>query len=242
VRYFLSKADTVPDEMDRQKVVVQITQNLSSRVRNAHAFELPSIYIPNMHGAIECKVHNALDHTCEEMEQTISQSVQNNLNNLERDCKLVRDTIDTLLDADKVCRKFNRSAFCYGYALFFASMHIPVLALAILVKHIDFSWVAQLKDVAPEPFEVLEKTTDTLLQKTEGGPGLFTTKQFLIGVFILTTCLYIASRVLGRYKPAYTKREIGNLQQTRAYVMGELLDTKERLYKLYLDQCASELQ
>lgn len=38
----------VPNEMDRQKVVVQITQNLSSRIRNAHAFELPSIYIPNL--------------------------------------------------------------------------------------------------------------------------------------------------------------------------------------------------
>ena len=87
LRYFLSKADTVPNERDRQKVVVQITQNLSSRlgagvgaglgvdptpnpdpkpnrletlpltltlsltvssrVRNAHAFELPSLYIPS---------------------------------------------------------------------------------------------------------------------------------------------------------------------------------------------------
>ena len=47
LRYFLSKADTVPNERDRQKVVVQITQNLSSRVRNAHAFELPSLYMPD---------------------------------------------------------------------------------------------------------------------------------------------------------------------------------------------------
>ena len=48
IRYFLSKADTVPNERDRQKVVVQITQNLSSKIRNAHAFELPSLYIPDM--------------------------------------------------------------------------------------------------------------------------------------------------------------------------------------------------
>ena len=47
LRYFLSKADTVPNERDRQKVVVQITQNLSSRIRNKHAFELPSMYIPD---------------------------------------------------------------------------------------------------------------------------------------------------------------------------------------------------
>ena len=48
IRYFLSKADTVPNERDRQKVVVQITQNWSSKIRNAHAFELPSLYIPDM--------------------------------------------------------------------------------------------------------------------------------------------------------------------------------------------------
>ena len=50
LRYFLSKADTVPNERDRQKVVVQITQNLSSRVKNKHAFELPSLYIPDHSG------------------------------------------------------------------------------------------------------------------------------------------------------------------------------------------------
>mgnify|MGYP003684455787 CR=1 FL=1 len=37
----------VPLERDRQKVVVQITQNLSSRIRNKHAFELPCLYIPD---------------------------------------------------------------------------------------------------------------------------------------------------------------------------------------------------
>ena len=60
LRYFLSKADTVPNERDRQKVVVQITQNLSSRVRNAHAFELPSLYIPD-HSSAACKIENILD-------------------------------------------------------------------------------------------------------------------------------------------------------------------------------------
>ena len=66
LRYFLSKADTVPNERDRQKVVVQITQNLSSRVRNAHAFELPSLYIPDHSGS--CKIENILEKTCDEMQ------------------------------------------------------------------------------------------------------------------------------------------------------------------------------
>lgn len=143
LRYFLSKADTVPLERDRQKVVVQITQNLSSRIRNKHAFELPSLFIPDKErcslspspqdanaltiGAASApfrcitlaeasrarsqvngsgvKIDNILEKTCEEMEQTITRNVQNNLDKLEEDCRVVRDKIDQLLEADAVARK-----------------------------------------------------------------------------------------------------------------------------------------
>ena len=46
---------------------MQITQNLSSRIRNAHAFELPSIYIPDHTRGEAPRIHNALEKTCEEM-------------------------------------------------------------------------------------------------------------------------------------------------------------------------------
>jgi hypothetical protein len=36
MQYFLSKADTVKKQDDLTKVIVQITQNLSSRVRSTH--------------------------------------------------------------------------------------------------------------------------------------------------------------------------------------------------------------
>jgi hypothetical protein len=73
-------------------------------------------------------------------------------------------------------------------------------------------------------------------------PGWLSIRDFLLCAFILTVGLYVASRILGRYKPYYSKQELKNLQSTKTHVMGELLDTKERLYKLYLDQCASDLQ
>ena len=55
----------MPNERDRQKVVVQITQNLSSRVRNAHAFELPSLYIPSFaeDGSKASRIDNSLAPT-----------------------------------------------------------------------------------------------------------------------------------------------------------------------------------
>ena len=78
----------MPNERDRQKVVVQITQNLSSRVRNAHAFELPSLYIPSFaaEGSKASRIDNNLEQTCEQIETSISQNVQNNLNKYEEDC------------------------------------------------------------------------------------------------------------------------------------------------------------
>ena len=33
------------------------------------------------------------------------------------------------------------TAFVYGYFFFFASLHLPVLALAIVVAWIDFAWL-----------------------------------------------------------------------------------------------------
>lgn len=240
MRYFLSKADTVPDERDRQKVVVQITQNLSSRVKNAHAFELPSIYIPD-HSGGACKINNALEDTCVEMEQTINQSVQNNLNKLERDCKLVGATIDGLLEADAAARKRNNQAFCYGYLLFFASLHVPALALAVLLAYADVPPLLDAAKLAPEPFAMLNKTSSLLLG-TDESAGLLSMGQFMGGVAAITAAFYVASRVMGRYVPCYTKREVANLRATRDHVVGELLDKKQKLYKLYLDQCASELQ
>ena len=132
LRYFLSKADTVPNERDRQKVVVQITQNLSSRVRNAHAFELPSLYIPD-HSSAACKIENILEATCSEMQQTINQNVQNNLNKLERDCKRVYTQIEELLSDDAAKRARNRKATCQGLLAFVVSLLGPLLLLGFFV-------------------------------------------------------------------------------------------------------------
>jgi len=220
---------------------VQITQNLSSRIRNAHAFELPSIYIPD-YTADSCPIHNALEKTCEEMEQTIAQSVQNNLNNLERDCRLVASTIDDLLAADRQNRKFNRTAFCYGHCMFLAALHLPALALALLFARADFSWLQRLADAAPEPYEVLNSTANALLHDGGATGGLLSMHHFLFGTLVATVLLYLASRIVGRYKPYYSKREVANLQQTRAFVLGELLEKKARLYKTYFDQSVSDVQ
>lgn len=54
-------APFTPDvqEHDRQRVLIQITQNLATRIRNSHAFNLPTFYLPRDESA-DCTIPNAI--------------------------------------------------------------------------------------------------------------------------------------------------------------------------------------
>jgi hypothetical protein len=68
--YHRSKADEVTDERDRQRVLIQITQNLATRIRNSHAFNLPTFYLPHEDdGGLPCNIPNAIVDVCEEIDK-----------------------------------------------------------------------------------------------------------------------------------------------------------------------------
>eukprot|EP00878_Enallax_costatus_P020822 GHUV01022023.1.p1 GENE.GHUV01022023.1~~GHUV01022023.1.p1 ORF type:complete len:290 (+),score=59.12 GHUV01022023.1:990-1859(+) len=70
IHYFMSKADEVIDERDRQRVLIQITQNLATRIRNSHAFNLPTFYLPHEDdGGLPCNIPNAIDDVCNEIDK-----------------------------------------------------------------------------------------------------------------------------------------------------------------------------
>ena len=53
VRFYMSKADTAGTEGDRQKVLMQITQELCRRPGlNKAGFDMPTIYIPDLTGKV----------------------------------------------------------------------------------------------------------------------------------------------------------------------------------------------
>ena len=63
IQYFMSKADAVDKEHDRQRVLIQITQNLATRIRNSHAFNLPTFYLPREDGS-DPGIPNAIEEVC----------------------------------------------------------------------------------------------------------------------------------------------------------------------------------
>jgi hypothetical protein len=51
-------------------VLIQITQNLATRIRNSHAFNLPTFYLPHEDdGGLPCSIPNAIVDVCEEIDK-----------------------------------------------------------------------------------------------------------------------------------------------------------------------------
>uniref|UniRef100_A0AAX7VPB9 Dynamin N-terminal domain-containing protein n=1 Tax=Astatotilapia calliptera TaxID=8154 RepID=A0AAX7VPB9_ASTCA len=92
LRFYLSKADEAGGESDRQRVMMQIVQELCKRPGlNKCGFDMPTIYIPNPNKPSRCV--NQIEEVCRTIEKTINQTVQNTLNSLERDCELIVEAI-----------------------------------------------------------------------------------------------------------------------------------------------------
>lgn len=65
-RALRSKADAVEKEHDRQRVLIQITQNLATKIRNSHAFNLPTFYLPR-DDDLPSTIPNAIEEVCREI-------------------------------------------------------------------------------------------------------------------------------------------------------------------------------
>ncbi|XP_048868829.1 uncharacterized protein LOC125741665 isoform X4 [Brienomyrus brachyistius] len=108
LRFYLSKADEAGSESDRQRVMMQIVQELCKRPGlNKCGFDMPTIYIPNPNKPSRCV--NQIEDVCRTIEKTINQTVQNTLNSLEKDCELITDAIRNTLSID--------SCLCCGHLI-----------------------------------------------------------------------------------------------------------------------------
>ncbi|XP_062382686.1 sarcalumenin isoform X2 [Sardina pilchardus] len=116
LRFYLSKADEAGGESDRQRVMMQIVQELCKRPGlNKCGFDMPTIYIPNPNKPSRCV--NQIEEVCRTVERTINQTVQNTLNSLEKDCELITEAITDTLNNDRQCSVENRRARCKGCVL-----------------------------------------------------------------------------------------------------------------------------
>lgn len=117
IKFYLSKSDTAGSETDRQKVLMQITQELCKRPGlNRAGFEMPTIFVPSLTERPP-RCENQIEELCKEVEKTINQSVQSTLNTLEKDCDCIVNEIDRRLEQDRLANTTSKISIIIYYSV-----------------------------------------------------------------------------------------------------------------------------
>uniref|UniRef100_A0AAQ5ZP90 Dynamin N-terminal domain-containing protein n=1 Tax=Amphiprion ocellaris TaxID=80972 RepID=A0AAQ5ZP90_AMPOC len=219
LRFYLSKADEAGGESDRQRVMMQIVQELCKRPGlNKCGFDMPTIYIPNPNKPSRCV--NQIEEVCRTVEKTINQTVQTTLNSLEKDCELISERIilsNTLIS--------NRRARCKSCFLTLLGFSIPMALMAILVLG---ALSKELLEMALGP-----QGTEAL--------SLYLQQLYSCGGLVLTSFLMlIIARFSFRTRPTLSGKQKRQLQEKLEYVQEVVKTKKKKLYEDYLRQSVSD--
>jgi hypothetical protein len=248
--YYMSKADQVEKEHDRQRVLIQITQNLAGRIKNSHAFKLPTIYLPRDDLAVP--IPNAIEEVCEDVDKAIRLTVQKNLTTMKDDCVKIVKAIDARGEEDARRKKDNAARTIKGWAFMFAGwLVLSLLAYVATLETFALRPVAvamrvhALPRLSEDEFPVARAVMTGLLP-TEVAEGEVAAKRWMGvengGLYAMAwlSVAYVTLQVMKRKawrgrEARLTKREWKKLEGYRAYAI-EVSAVREELYKEYFKQ------
>ena len=238
--YYMSKADQVEKEHDRQRVLIQITQNLAGRIKNSHAFKLPTIYLPRDDLAVP--IPNALEEVCDDIDKAIRLTVQKNLTTMRDDCDAIVAEIANARELNGRRRRDNASATAKGWALMvfgwtvLATLFYVAVLEACATKPVTTALRTHaLPALATQP--VFRDLVEGLLP--DGGRRWFGVEHggaMAMGVLAVTFLIiqFVKSRVW-KLSPTMTKKDAKRLAGYETYVK-EVKAVREELYKEYFKQ------
>ncbi|GLI64132.1 hypothetical protein VaNZ11_007313 [Volvox africanus] len=232
IHYFMSKADAVDKEYDRQRVLIQITQNLATKIRNSHAFNLPTFYLPRDED-VPCTIPNAIEDVCKEIDKAINMTVQKNLRQLKGDCERIEKRIDEVRAQDKARRANNVQRTMQGLLLsLFTLVAAGVMVLLLVARYVDtLCSEVLLGDVCRG-----SKLTN-FLHKAQ--PLVITNSTALFGAAAgVLLVLLIVTRLTWRIRPTLSKKDLKKLEDYRTYVK-KIAEQEEGLYQEYFKTLSS---
>uniref|UniRef100_A0A8C7WHR6 G domain-containing protein n=1 Tax=Oncorhynchus mykiss TaxID=8022 RepID=A0A8C7WHR6_ONCMY len=242
LRLYLSKADEAGGESDRQRVMMQIVQELCKRPGlNKCGFDMPTIYVPNPNKPSRCV--NQIEEACRTIEKTINQTVQNTLNSLEKDCELITEAIADTLSQDRQTSVDNRRARCKGCLLALLGFSVPFMLMAALVLG---SFSKELLEMAlgDDGIEALSLylVIVEFLCLCDSFPPPHTHTQLYScgGLIFLSFLLLILARFSFRTQPTLSGRQKRQLQEKLDYVQEVVKTKKKKLYEEYLRQSVGD--
>ncbi|XP_068435183.1 uncharacterized protein si:ch211-11k18.4 [Clinocottus analis] len=237
LRFYLSKADEAGGESDRQRVMMQIVQELCKRPGlNKCGFDMPTIYIPNPNKPSRCV--NQIEEVCRTIEKTINQTVQNTLNSLEKDCELISEAItDTLCD-DRQTSAMNRRARCKSCLLTLLGFTVPLALMALLVLGILSKELLEVA-LGREGTETLSLYLTPMVKVFD---SLSVEQQLYScgGMVLLSFLLLIIARFSFKTQPTLSGKQKRQLHEKLEYVQEVVKAKKKKLYEEYLRQSVSD--
>lgn len=239
MRFYLSKADEAGHEADRQKVMMQIVQELCKRPGlNRCGFDMPAIYIPDASKqAVRCV--NQIEEVCKEIEKTINQTVQNALNSLEHDCEHLTNEVLLKISEDNKARSENFSSGGRGVCLGLFGLALPALLLLNLA----------LRSVPEDRLASYfgDGTVDILLLCTlplQTVSSLLPSSSVRLGVvlllFAVSVFMLIVAKWQSRLKPILTRKQKHSLLDAQSYLTNFVKPKKQQLYAEYLRQSVAD--
>ncbi|KAL4658367.1 hypothetical protein GN956_G3078 [Arapaima gigas] len=237
LHFYLSKADEAGTESDRQRVMMQIVQELCKRPGlNKCGFDMPTIYIPNPNKPSRCV--NQIDEVCKTVEKTINQTVQNTLNTLEKDCEAISQAITDTLVADRQSSIKNRRAHCKGCLLGLLGFCTPLLLVAaLLLRSVSKDMLKSTlgesgSEVLSVYLECLKSTFDSLA---------FHNQIYCFGGLIFLSFVFLLmAQFFFRTLPTLTSRQKRQLQEKLEFVQDVVKNKKKKLYEEYLRQSVGD--
>lgn len=237
LRFYLSKADEAGGESDRQRVLMQIVQELCKRPGlNKCGFDMPTIYIPNPNKPSRCI--NQVEDVCKTIEKTITQTVQTTLNTLGRDCQKLTESIEKALQEDDETVWRNRRSRVRGCLFGLSGFLLPLFLFAsALFGSIPQSvWAGLLGASGVETLELYLSPFETLWSLVPEDYVLYTFLSLALLAFLF---LLLAQRCF-RTRPTLSKKQRRFLQDRQTYIGEVVAEKKKHLYEEYLKQSVGE--
>jgi hypothetical protein len=225
MHFFLSKCDTVADEHDRQKVLIQITQGLSQRIQNKN-FDLIPMFVPIPGVNDSTGVPNRIEEACRLTDRAINATLQSALHSMEVDGETLARDIDEILATTGAATSANRrtvaaSAAAYSLAL------VPLgllAALGISMGRPMFTWL---------PAPMLEQADK--LSIPEAWQATFAGVNALL---VLVVLLY--SRFAFSMRPVLSSAETARFKKCKARLDSRTRRVAKELYDAYFKATVSD--
>ncbi|EFJ52292.1 hypothetical protein VOLCADRAFT_86572 [Volvox carteri f. nagariensis] len=232
IHYFMSKADAVDKEHDRQRVLIQITQNLATKIRNSHAFNLPTFYLPR-DDDVPCTIPNAIEDVCKEIDKAINMTVQKNLRQLKGDCERIEKRIGEVREQDTARRASNVQRTMQGMLLSLLTLVAAgVMGVLVFARFVDTLCAdALLGDHCRgnKLVNVLHRAQPLVVRNST---ALFGAAAAVVLVLMVIT------KLTWRIQPILSKKDLKKLEDYRVYVK-KIAEQEEGLYQEYFKTLSS---